>query len=71
MLSTRFLNIKEVVCKKLRGVPRLGEVLYKFRFKQENETRNTAVRVQEKKSKILLATAIRVGTCTAWIGYCL
>jgi len=69
LLGTRWLNIKEVVCKKLRGVPRLGKVLYEFRLKQENEMRNTTMS-RGKKSRILLASTT-VGTVTAWIGYCL
>jgi hypothetical protein len=37
------------VCKKQRGVPRLGKVVYKFRFKQEKEVRNTAEEERKKE----------------------
>ena len=70
LLGTRWLNIKEVVCNKLRGVPRLGKVLCEFRLKQENEMRNTTLS-EVRKSRILSATSSRVGTVTAWIGYSL
>ena len=52
LLGTRWLNVKEGVCKKLRDVSRLGKVLYKFRLKHENDVKKTAVRAEKKRVKL-------------------
>jgi hypothetical protein len=54
-LSIKWLYIEEAAPKKRVGFTKTREIrsfkkgLHKFRFKQENEARNTAIRAEEER----------------------